>query len=128
MPLSSTSFADDDVATVRTYRELSGKLPSFVERLGTVASASCVPVADSKDAWVDATEHWGADPAEKCRGVGTVNVDGAFTEMSAIRYEQFVSKDATVPRGSRREFNCPGRHEQSDPIHSEGRGGRFYWR
>ena len=27
VPLSSTSFADDDVATVRTYRELSGKLP-----------------------------------------------------------------------------------------------------
>ena len=58
MPLSSTSFADDDVATVRTYRELSGKLPSFVERLGTVASASCVPVADSKDVWPTRPEHW----------------------------------------------------------------------
>ena len=58
VPLSSTSFADDDVATVRTYRELSGKLPSFVERLGTVASASCVPVADSKDVWPTRPEHW----------------------------------------------------------------------
>ena len=66
-----------------------GNFPSFVERLGTVASASCVPVADTKDVWADATGALGADPAEKCRGVGTVNVDGAFEKCPQLDMNNF---------------------------------------
>lgn len=58
VPLSSTSFADDDLATVKTYQQCTSKLPKHVQRLGTVASASIVPLAASTQVWPSQPEAW----------------------------------------------------------------------